>query len=103
MLPKNISEKLLFSLLFHPHLHHISILLGDCRGHDFHKGENLFSCSIELRVITGFSSFHVHLLALGGFKRYSFCKKKIFFFFFFFLGPYPGHMEVPRPGVELEL
>ena len=25
------------------------------------------------------------------------------FFFSFFLGPYPQHMEVPRPGVESEL
>ena len=25
------------------------------------------------------------------------------FLFFFFLGLYPGHMEVPRLGVELEL
>ena len=23
--------------------------------------------------------------------------------FFFFLGPHPWHMEVPRPGVQLEL
>ena len=26
-----------------------------------------------------------------------------FLFFFVFLGPHPQHMEVPRPGVELEL
>ena len=25
------------------------------------------------------------------------------FLFFFFLGPYSQHMEVPRPGIELEL
>ena len=25
------------------------------------------------------------------------------FFFFCFLGPYEWHMEVPRPGVKLEL
>ena len=27
----------------------------------------------------------------------------IFFFFFFFLGPYPGHIDVSRIGIELEL
>ena len=27
----------------------------------------------------------------------------ILFYFFVFLGPHPWHMEVPRPGVELEL
>ena len=28
---------------------------------------------------------------------------RAFFFFLVFLGPHPGHMEVPRLGVELEL
>ena len=27
----------------------------------------------------------------------------LFFVFLLFLGPLPRHMEVPRPGVELEL
>ena len=29
--------------------------------------------------------------------------EKILFFFFVFLGPHPGHIEVPRLGVEMEL
>ena len=48
--------------------------------------------SVALRRSTEDNSLAVRVLVCS-----------IIFFFFFFLGPYPGHIDVSRIGIELEL
>lgn len=51
MFCKNMEKKLLLILLLFSHGHQASLHLADCSEHDSHKGENLFSCSVDLRVL----------------------------------------------------
>ena len=61
---------------------------------------------LELSVHSGSSApFPPHLaLCIASIQLFLSDMPFLFLFYFLvFLGPYPRHMEVPRPGVELEL